>query len=160
MVRQFCMTLIDGKPALVNEMGKTMFAEMAVGVGDPGKKSNYHVIWAEGEWKQAGTDEHGEIFCGNARIEYRQEGEGIALKSFYTNVSEDLSRTEKLVGISGIWHCGFERCVFNEFESACGTLVNEMRSIVHTRPFTDGYTAEGPEHMALIDCEGNHLHQF
>ncbi|MBQ1954735.1 MAG: alpha-galactosidase [Clostridia bacterium] len=157
MVRQLRAGLINGRPALTDIAGKPMFTEIAVGIGDPGKKSNYHVIWAEGEWKHSGSEEQGEFYCANAKIIYRREGEGIALKSTYTNLGADLSRTEKFVGLSGIWSCGFERCVYNKFESACGTLVNEMRSIIHTRPFTDGFTAEGPENMALIDVEGNHI---
>ena len=151
------LTLFNGKPAIKDDSGKLLLADICVGIGDPGKKSNYRVIWAEGDWQIKGTDEAGEAFCDNAKILYRREGEGIALKSFYTHTGADLPRTEKFVGISGVWHCGFERCIYNQFESACGTLVNEMRSIIHTVRFMDGYTAEGAENMALIDLEGQHI---
>ena len=151
------MTLLNGFPALTTQEGNPVMTDIRVGIGHPGNKSNWQNIWADGEWTQNGDGEQGNVCCGNARIEYRREGEGMALKTFYTHAGENLPAVGKLIGLSGLWRCEFDRCLHNGFTSANGTLVNEMCSPVHTTRFLDSQTVSGAENMALIDREGSHI---
>ena len=157
MKRVLSMAIISGAPALVDQTGRPVLTCIRVGMGDPGSKSNWQDIWAEGQWTLTGDEAQGEVSCENARIEYRREGDGIALKAFYTHAAHPLPAAGKLIGLSGLWRCGFDKCLHNDFSSANGTLVNEMCSRVLTTHLVDGQVVSGAENMALIDCEGSEI---
>ena len=157
MKRSLSFTLISGLPAIIDENGIPLISSIRVGVTMVGPKNDDFYHWTEGEWHFKGTADQGEIYCESARIEFRSEGQGLAFRTFYTNLHEASQRSERLNGFWGLWHCGFEKCLYNDFTSANGTLVNEMRSQVVTAKFVDGMTFSGAENMALVDNEGKHL---
>ena len=157
MKRILSMTLISGVPALVDQTGKVVLSGMRVGVEYVGDKSNRLRCWAEGEWSQQGNENQGEVRCGNACIEYRREGEGMAMRSFYTHVDETIPSADKLIGLYGLWNCGFKKCLHNGFSSANGVMVNEMSSWVYTTHFVDGKNVSGGENMALVDQEDGQI---
>jgi len=157
MARRLSMTLTADGPVLTDEMGRVVLTDIRVGIVFDGGKSNRQMHRCAGDWTLRGDETQGEVVCADARIEYRREGEGMALRTFYTHLGPSLPSTERLVGLYGLWRCGFQKCLYNGCSSANGTLVNEMCSSVHTAELMDGQTLTGTENMALIDDEGNHL---
>ena len=157
MDKYLTLTLMNGAPVITDEKGTLLVSGLRVGITPVGTKSNSYDVWAQGDWTLEGTDESGVVCCASARIEYRREGCGLAMRSFYTHSGSDCRRSEKLIGLWGLWHCGFEKCLFNDFTSANGTFVNEMRSQVVTATFSTNQTLSGAENMALIDMEGKQI---
>lgn len=157
MKRTLSMTLIDGQPALADQYGRPVLTGLQAGVVFDGGKSNRQTQLVQGEWTLSGDGAQGEIACQGTRIEYRREGEGMAMKTFYTHTGPSLPAAERVIGLQGMWRCGFEKCLYNNLTSANGTLVNEMCSLVSSVRLMDGETANGAENMALIDCEGGQL---
>ncbi len=151
------LKITNGVPAIWDKAGKILFSDLRVGVTLPGHKSNSHDVLATGSWTLDGDESSGTAFCHNAKIEYRREGNGLAMRSFYTYDKDPTPRSEKLIGLWGMWHCGFEKCLLNDFTTANGTLVNEMRSQVVTARFMANQTLSGAETMALVDTEGTEL---
>jgi alpha-galactosidase len=155
-MRALSMTLIHGVPALMQD-GKALLTGLQAGIMFDGGKSNRQIRWCQGTWTLCGDAAQGEVSCADARIEYHREGEGMALRTFYTHSDGNIQSSEQLIALHGIWCCGFDRCLYNDFSSANGALVNEMGSSVHTLRLLDGEHLSGAENMALIDAEGRHL---
>lgn len=157
MERRLSMVLLDGQPALVDQNGRPALTGICAGIIFDGGKSNRQTRLSCGEWTLTGDGAQGEVTCSDTRIEYRREGEGMAMRTFYTNPGPSLKGTDRVIGLHGLWRCGFESCLYNECSSANGTLVNEMGSLVTSVQVMDGDLINGVENMALIDCEGGHL---
>ncbi len=157
MDRFLSMSLISGVPALVDENGRVVFSGMRVGVTVTGSKSDRYDVWAENTWTLCGNEERGEVRCASARIEYRREGRGMAMRTFYTNNGDPVKRSANFLGLWGMWHCGFRKCLYNDFTEINGLLFNEMRSQVITSVFVDNMTHSGAENMALVDAAGEQL---
>ncbi|MBR4941460.1 MAG: alpha-galactosidase [Clostridia bacterium] len=157
MEKFLTVKLISGRPAIVDENGTVLLSSIRAGITMVGPKNDDFDHWTDSEWTVIGTPEQGEVRCRDARIEYRREGQGLALRTFFTNLHDESRRSERLNGLWGLWHCGFEKCLYNDFTYANGTLVNEMRSQVVTAKFVDGMTFSGAESMALADADGKQL---
>ena len=157
MERRLSMTLIEGKPALADQTGRPVLTGIRTGIVFDGGKSNRQPRWCSGEWRMKGDGAQGEVSCADARIEYRREGKGMALRTCYTNSGSSLPAVERMVGLHGLWRCGFDRCLYNECSSANGTWVNEMSAHVLSVRLADGQWETGTENMALIDQEGGEL---
>jgi len=157
MNRKLTMVLLDGLPALIDQTGRPVLTGIQAGIVFDGGKSNRQTRLSGGGWTLNGDGAQGEVVCADARIEYRREGEGMAMRTFYTHNGPSLPAAERVIGLQGLWRCGFDKCLYNNCTSANGTLVNEMCSSVSSVRLTDGETANGAENMALIDCEGSHL---
>ena len=151
------MVLISGMPALMDETGRVVFSGMRVGITVTNSKSNRIDIWSENEWTLCGDEAEGEVRCASARIEYRREGRGMAMRSFYTNHGEPAERSANFIGLWGLWHCGFRKCLYNAITEENGLMTNEMRSQVVTSIFVDNITYSSAENVGLVDASGEQL---
>ncbi|MBR6748057.1 MAG: alpha-galactosidase [Clostridia bacterium] len=157
MNRSVSMAILHGNPALIDEKGRVLLTDIRAGIEYPGKTWNNLNIWSEGPWSLTGDDTCGTLRCENFAIEYRREGEGMALRTTYTHQGDELGMASRLYTLCGLWRCGFDRCLYNETRALSGVDFNEMQSPIHTVRFTDGQRVTGSENLALIDCEGGQV---
>ena len=157
MKRSITMTITGGSPALIDEKGRILLSDIRAGVEYPGKTWNKLGIWSNGSWQMRGDGAEGCVESENFTIEYRREGEGMMLRTSYTNRAADIACAKRLYAVSGLWRCGFDRALYNEPFNFGGIDFNEMEGCVHTVRFADGQRVVGSEHAAVIDCEGGQL---
>lgn len=151
------MSLLNGRPALLDGAGHPMLTDIQAGVEYTGNTWNRLSCWDEGEWALEGSEAQGIVRCANVSIEYHREDTGMALRVRYTHMRDSLKSTDRFYSLHALWRCGFSRCLYNAPTEANGVQVNEMQSLVHTVRLTDGQRLSGTENMALIDSEGNHI---
>ncbi len=148
--------ILNQKPALIDEMGRVLIDNITVGIGYMGTTWNKLFDCADGAWTMEGDCTKGILSCNNASIEYIREGEGIKLRTTYTHVNEQRKKPEKFFTLCGMWRCGFESCLYNEYAPGGLSLnMNDMQSVIRTVRFTDGQRIQGSDNVAIIDAEGN-----
>lgn len=143
---------------IIDADGRTLLDNLDVRLEYPGELHNRLWLSAAGTWKLSQCGEVTVAQCDNAKLECRQEGDGLLVRTTFTNTTGvRLRAMYRLIVLGGHWRGTIDRCLYNEFSSFNGNYCNEMQSTVQTVRLIPDQTVTGADNVAFIDTAGTQV---
>ena len=103
---------------------KTVLSALRVGIRRWGAHLNTLTSWCSGPWREDG----GAFCCDGARIECRPAGQGILLRTYYTNGCDDLPSVDEFFALQGEMEEAPRRLMLNLPHNSNGLALGDMLS--------------------------------